>query len=267
MSDTIKNLPEKYSLMGVSVTPLTIIQLNDTVERIITSNKTGCIIANHNLHSIYLTHHNISMQSFYKKANYVHIDGMPLVLIGKVLGYPFKRTQRVTYMDWVIPLMELASTNKWRVFYLGSAPGVAKRGAEILRNKYDDLKITTNNGYFEPQPDSVDNNNILDAINSFQPDILMVGMGMPRQEKWILDNLESLDAKVILTCGACMDYIAGEIPTPPRWMGKIGLEWLYRLLSEPGRLWKRYLIEPWFLIGLFLRDLWQIRIMNKKRGN
>jgi N-acetylglucosaminyldiphosphoundecaprenol N-acetyl-beta-D-mannosaminyltransferase len=85
-------------------------------------------------------------------------------------------------------------------------------------------------------------------------------MGMPRQEIWVLNNLEKLHAKVILTCGACMDYIAGEIPTPPRWMGRVGLEWLYRLLSEPGRLWKRYLVEPWFLGGLLVRDLWELRI-------
>jgi N-acetylglucosaminyldiphosphoundecaprenol N-acetyl-beta-D-mannosaminyltransferase len=79
-----------------------------------------------------------------------------------------------------------------------------------------------------------------------------VGMGMPRQEHWIMDNLHRLHSMVVLPCGASIDYVCGEIPTPPRWAGRWGLEWLCRLLAEPRRLWKRYLIEPWFLGQLFL---------------
>jgi N-acetylglucosaminyldiphosphoundecaprenol N-acetyl-beta-D-mannosaminyltransferase len=81
----------------------------------------------------------------------------------------------------------------------------------------------------------------------------MVGMGMPRQEHWIVDNFELLGPVVVLPCGAAIDYVAGEIPTPPRWAGRCGLEWLYRLAAEPGRLWKRYLIEPWFVLLLMGR--------------
>jgi len=79
-------------------------------------------------------------------------------------------------------------------------------------------------------------------------------MGMPLQENWILDNLPDLEADVILPSGACFDYLAGEIPIPPRWMGRVGLEWLYRLGSEPRRLWRRYLVEPWFVAGLALKE-------------
>lgn len=99
----------------------------------------------------------------------------------------------------------------------------------------------------------------LAAINAYQPHVLMVGMGMPRQEYWILDNIEHIHTNAILTAGACMDYLAGAIPTPPRWMGKMGLEWLYRLLSEPKRLWRRYLVEPWFVAGLFLREILNVK--------
>jgi N-acetylglucosaminyldiphosphoundecaprenol N-acetyl-beta-D-mannosaminyltransferase len=73
-------------------------------------------------------------------------------------------------------------------------------------------------------------------------------MGMPRQEWWILDNLDRISANIVLQAGACFDYVAGEVPLPPRWMGQLGLEWLYRLVSEPGRLWRRYLVEPWSLL-------------------
>jgi len=78
---------------------------------------------------------------------------------------------------------------------------------------------------------------------------------MPRQEHWVIENFENIHANVILTAGACFDYIAGVIPTPPRWMGWLGLEWLYRLLSEPRRLAKRYLLEPWALLPLAIMDL------------
>lgn len=83
----------------------------------------------------------------------------------------------------------------------------------------------------------------------------MVGMGMPFQEHWILDNLEFIQVNAILNAGACFDYVAGAVPVPPRWMGRIGFEWLYRLMNEPGRLAKRYLWEPWFLIPHMVKDM------------
>lgn len=251
----------QYKMLGVNVNPLSIDSLNYLLEAAVSVND-KVIISGHNLHSIYIAHRNPNMHEFYRKADYVRIDGMPLILIGKILGYPFEREQRVTYMDWIMPLMQLATEKQWRVFYLGSAPGVAVDGADVLKQDFPDLQIMTVHGYFDPTTDSDENNKVIETINAYRPDILMVGMGMPRQELWLNDNLEKLNAKVILTCGACMDYIAGVIPTPPRWMGRIGLEWLYRLVSEPKRLWKRYLVEPWFLGGLLLRDLWELRIKN-----
>ncbi|MEM7590395.1 MAG: WecB/TagA/CpsF family glycosyltransferase [Cyanobacteria bacterium P01_A01_bin.83] len=94
-------------------------------------------------------------------------------------------------------------------------------------------------------------------IGNHNLNILMVGMGMPRQEKWILDNIEDIEANIILPSGACADYVADETPTPPRWMGQVGLEWLYRLVIDPKRLWRRYLVEPWFLAKLFLKEFTQ----------
>jgi N-acetylglucosaminyldiphosphoundecaprenol N-acetyl-beta-D-mannosaminyltransferase len=100
---------------------------------------------------------------------------------------------------------------------------------------------------------------VLELIRQHNPDVLIVGMGMPRQERWLLANHDKLAAPVLLTSGAAIDYVAGEIPTPPRWLGPLGLEWLYRLASEPRRLWRRYLLEPWFAVALFVRDLWRLR--------
>ncbi|GAB1545064.1 WecB/TagA/CpsF family glycosyltransferase [Scytonema sp. NUACC21] len=246
-----------YKYLGVQVNPLSIPELNSLIAESIQQNQKW-IIANHNLHSLYLYHNEPKMRAFYAKADYTHIDGMPLVLIGKLLGFPIKREQRVTYADWVWPLMAQAASKGWRIFYLGSKPGVAEQGASILRQQFPGLQIACAHGYIDTHQDSKNNLATLAKINAYKPHILMVGMGMPRQEYWILDNLEQIQTNTILTSGACMDYVAGVVPTPPRWMGKCGLEWSYRLFSEPKRLWRRYLLEPWFLAGLFLQEIWSL---------
>lgn len=251
-----------YYLLGVRVNPLAIPDLHAIIAETVSSCQ-RCIIASQNLHSIYLYHHNAKMRAFGAKVKYMRADGMSLVLLGKLLGYPLRREHRVTYVDWVRPLMAEAARQGWRVFYLGSKPGVAESGAEILRQEFPGLQIVTASGYFDTAPGSTENQKLLASIEAYQPNVLMVGMGMPRQEHWILDNLESIHANAILTCGACIDYIAGAIPTPPRWMGRLGLEWFSRLLSEPRRLWKRYLLEPWFLANLFVRDVWSQRLQVK----
>lgn len=249
----MKRLPLKF--LGVEMDALDIPQLNGLVAESIQQQQKW-IIANHNLHSLYIFHHDSKMRAFYAKANYTHIDGMPLVFIGKLLGHYLKRKHRVTYADWVWYLMEEAAIKDWRIFYLGSKPGIAQQGANILRQKFPGLKIACAHGYIDVGKDSQENQATIATINAFQPHILMVGMSMPRQEHWILDNLEQLHTNVILPSGACIDYVAGAVPTPPRWMGRMGLEWFYRLFSEPKRLWKRYLLQPWFVIKLLIQEIW-----------
>jgi N-acetylglucosaminyldiphosphoundecaprenol N-acetyl-beta-D-mannosaminyltransferase len=104
-------------------------------------------------------------------------------------------------------------------------------------------------------PDGSENKSVLQQIADFQPHLLMVGMGMPRQELWIEANLNAIQANVILATGAVLDYVAGVIPTPPRWSGPLGLEWAFRLASEPKRLTPRYLIEPWTILRVIARDM------------
>jgi N-acetylglucosaminyldiphosphoundecaprenol N-acetyl-beta-D-mannosaminyltransferase len=242
-----------FEMLGVRVHALRMLDLNGLVAKAVAQDK-NWIIANHNLHSVFLFHRDEKMREYFAKADYTHIDGMYLILLGKLLGLPLKPEHRTGYVDWLHPLMREAAQKGWRVFYLGSKPGVAERSAEILRTQYPDLQIATAHGYFDINSDSVENQNTLATINAYQPHLLMVGMGMPRQERWVVENRKDISANAIVTCGALMDYVAGEIPTPPRWTGQFGVEWLYRLLSEPKRLWFRYLVEPWFLLKVFLPE-------------
>jgi len=242
------------SLLGVEVDLFTIQTANDLLVHAIDQAE-RVTIGYHNLHSAYLYHRDEPLREFYAAADYSLIDGMPLVWVGRLLGHTVARDHRVCYLDWIDPLMACAAAHGWKIFFLGGRPGVAPKAAEILEAKYPGIEMQHRHGYFDATPGSTENSEILRAISKVEPDILMVGMGMPRQEHWVLENRSRIEATVPLTTGAIMDYVAGAVPTTPRWLGPLGLEWLFRLAVEPRRLAKRYLVEPWFLMPLFLRDL------------
>lgn len=251
---TATQLPECEAVfLGIKVHAMNVHQLTALVETGISNGKKW-IVANHNLHSLYLLHRTPKLRQFFELAQWTHIDGMPLIALARRYGYKVDRSQRVTYVDWTPLLFEAAARRHWRVFYLGSAPGTAEIGFDRLQAIHPDLVFEFHHGYFDQKAGSAENTAVLDRIVSFAPDLLMVGMGMPRQEIWILDNYPRLNAKVILPCGAAIDYVAGVVPTPPRWAGQLGLEWAFRLCSEPRRLARRYLIEPWYILYLILKD-------------
>ena len=245
---------ETVSFLGLRLQPKTMVEMNDLVEQGI-RDRQKWIISNHNLHSVYLFHKHPRMREFYAQADYTYLDGMPLVTMGRLYGYPLEREQRLTNADWTIPLMKLAAEKGWRVFHVGSEKVVAEKAAEELRKRAPALQIEVNDGFFDANPGSEENEALIERINAYKPDILMVGMGMPRQEFWTQDNLARLDAHIILaSLGAALDYVAGAVPTPPRWAGRVGLEWAFRLMHEPRRLFSRYCIEPWYVLLLLLMD-------------
>lgn len=250
----------RLNLLGVMIDALTANDLFHKVKEVV-SKDDKIIIGNHNLHSVYLYHKDDKMKEFYNIADIIYFDGMLLIYWGRLLGMPLNSSFRFTCVDWIQPFMNLAAQNGWKVFHLGGKPGVADKAASILTNKIPELIIRTHHGYFDIK--GTENKRVINAINSFAPNVLIVGMGMPRQEHWILENNEYLNFNVLISVGACFDYIAGEISTPPRWAGRLGLEWFFRLVSEPRRLWRRYLIEPWSIIPFAIRDL-RLRFIEKR---
>jgi N-acetylglucosaminyldiphosphoundecaprenol N-acetyl-beta-D-mannosaminyltransferase len=253
-SQVFANARDAVSFFGLTLHPKSLPEMSELVERGIRERQKW-IIANHNLHSVYLFHKHARFRDFYGNAHWTYVDGMPLVALARLYGYPLQREQRVTNADWTRPLMKRAAERGWRVFNVGSPRDVAERGAAELRKLYPTLQFEVSDGYFDATPGSAENEALLQRINAYRPDILMVGMGMPRQEFWTQENYDRVEAHIILSSnGAALDYVAGAIPTPPRWAGRIGLEWLFRLLSEPRRLFSRYLIEPWYLLILLALD-------------
>jgi N-acetylglucosaminyldiphosphoundecaprenol N-acetyl-beta-D-mannosaminyltransferase len=213
------------------------------------------LIANHNAHSLFLIRRSPALRAFFAAADVIQIDSAPLILWGRLLGLPLKREMRSTYLDWRGDFWKLAAARRWRVFYLGGAPGVAETAAARLQALHPNARIGCHHGYFDQTANSEQNRQVLAQIAAFDPHVVMVGMGMPLQETWALANRAALGRAAIFTVGAAFDYEAGVQRTPPRWTGRFGIEWLARLVAEPGRLAGRYLIEPWALIWPALGDV------------
>jgi N-acetylglucosaminyldiphosphoundecaprenol N-acetyl-beta-D-mannosaminyltransferase len=129
------------------------------------------------------------------------------------------------------------------MFFLGTRQEVVKKAATVLKEKFPQLRILgVHHGYFNKTVTSSENQEVVASINALQPDILVVGFGMPAQEKWILENRDGLNVHIIFPVGAFFDYLSREVVRAPRWMTDHGFEWLGRLWIEPRRLWRRYLM-------------------------
>jgi len=216
-------------------------------------------VGHHNLHSLALVQDDVELRSYYEGADLVYADGMSVISLARLHGAPMSRTHRLTSLDFVDSLLTQAAALGWRVYYLGSAPNVIDRGIDAFRRIAPGLNLRYRHGYFDLTSSSSESSDVCAEINRFDPDLLIVGMGMPRQEHFLLRNRDVLRARVLLPIGALADYHAGAVPTPPRWAGKLGLEWLFRLAAEPRRLGYRYLVEPWRLLIPTIRSVGSAR--------
>jgi N-acetylglucosaminyldiphosphoundecaprenol N-acetyl-beta-D-mannosaminyltransferase len=222
----------------------------------------SAIVANHNLHSLYLIGKNHQIGEFYKAADLVEVDSVPLIFWARLVGRASRRFHRCTYLDWRDDFWALASDKAWKVFFVGGAPGVADRAVERIRQDWPNACIETHHGYFDATPGSAENAAVVAKIRDYAPDIVLVGMGMPRQEIWTLENHKAYGPAATFTVGGAFDYEAGVQKAAPRWMGPMGMEWLFRLLSDPQRLFFRYCVEPWSLIGPACRDV--VRALSRR---
>ncbi len=239
--------------MDTVTTPALMARLSHAVGRV-RRGGIGYLLANHNLHSLRLLRHgDAAMRAFYARADLVQIDSMPLVAWGRLLGKAVGREHRQTYLDWRDAFWARAAAEDWRVFHLGCAPGVTEQAISAIHRRWPTARIEGRHGFFDVA--GAENAEVLAAIRDARPDVLLVGMGMPRQEAWIADNFDALAGMVIVQLGGAFAYEAGAVPTPPRWTGRLGLEWLWRFSTEPRRLFHRYFIEPWGLVGPAIEDV------------
>lgn len=253
---------ERVTILGQ---PMDLVKPEEVLHHIQQAVRQGAksLIANHNLHSLYLMQKRPELGAFYDKADLIEVDSTPLLAFSRTLGLHSRGFHRCTYLDWRDHFWSVANREGWRVLSVGGAPGVGDEAASRLKLRYPDADIAIQHGFFDARPGSLENAAVLDRITAFKPHILFVGMGMPRQELWIAENFERLPDCVILSVGAAFDYEAGVQSAAPRWMGRAGVEWAYRLLHDPKRLFVRYCVEPWTLLPLALRDILKARGRNR----
>lgn len=252
MSSLSREAPRRIRLLGGEVDLVSPAAVLEAVSRAVRA-RSRLLVVNHNLNSLRLIRKWPAMAALYRRADLIEIDSTPLALWGKLLGLGSSRAHRSTWLDWRETFWSLAHAGRWRVFHLGCRPGVGDQAAHRIRARWSGVNLEVLHGHFDIE--GPENAQVLRRIRDFAPDVLLVGMGMPRQEIWIETHFERLPDCAILPVGAAFDYEAGVAPTPPRWSGRLGLEWAARLAAEPRRLYARYLIEPWALAPAALADL------------
>lgn len=244
----------RVRLLGGVVDPITPGEMLAATEAFVAGGGTA-VIANHNSHSLFLLARTPALRAFFDDADLVQIDSRPMILWGRLMGLPVGREHRSTYLDWRDAFWATVRDRGWRVFHVGGARGVGERAAAAIRKAWPGVNLAEHCGYFDVDPMSAQSIALRRDIAAFDPDIILVGMGMPRQEQWIAANRPLIGRGVFFPVGAAFDYEAGVQAAAPRWTGKVGLEWLFRLLSQPRRLAFRYLVEPWFLAPAALADI------------
>lgn len=186
--------------------------------------------------------------SILEKADYVFPDGIGISIACNILKTPL--LENVNGTDMLPFLCQLSQKRDYSIFLFGAKPGVAKKMKKKLEEKFPNLKIAgVRDGYFDWTKDT---NKIIQEINSSQANILLVAFGVPLQEKWIELNFNKLKPQVLMGVGGLFDFYSGQMKRAPKWMREIGMEWLFRLLKEPKRMWKRYIIgNPLFIYRVY----------------
>jgi N-acetylglucosaminyldiphosphoundecaprenol N-acetyl-beta-D-mannosaminyltransferase len=189
-------------------------------------------------------------RTFLNQSDVVFCDGFGVLLGAKCCGHSLSSQHRMTCPDYIEDLAQACANAHASIYFLAGKPGVVDKAMAKLSRIAPHLKLRGHHGYFDKN--GPENQRIIDDINQFKPDVLYIGFGMPLQERWILDNLDQIDAKVFLPLGACLDFYTGSVYRGPRWMTDCGLEWMTRLFTEPNRLWDRYVVgNPLFFYRIF----------------
>lgn len=244
---------KQINFLGLRIDNLTGEEIILAIEEMIEVKKPVQIVGVNVDQVLHTKKHAISNRIF-KDAALVFTDGKPIVLMSKLLGTPIK--ERTTGPDLMEDLCRIAAQKRYSIFLLGAGPGVSDKAAEVLKAKYKGLSVA---GTYSPpfgfQKNEMELNKINAMLKDSKADMLFVGMGSPKQDIFIYENKNKYQIPVSFSMGAAIDFIAGNVKRAPRWMIKCGLEWFYRVIQDPKRLWKRYFINDMAIIPLFFHYL------------
>ena len=248
----------RMKFMNTEIDNLTMAETLDAIDTLIKQDKSAYVVTPNVDHIVQLEAGG-ELREVYKNADLILTDGKPLLWIARWYGTPIK--EKISGSDLFPLLCQMAAKKGYTMFFLGAAEGVAARAAENLMKRFPGLNVV---GTYTPpygfEEDKGEKQKITAMIREKQPHILIVGLGCPKQEKFILHNKEALGVPISLGLGASLDFDAGNIKRCPRWMAEHGLEWLFRITQDPQRLAKRYLVDDLKIFGLAMKYKKQLGI-------
>jgi N-acetylglucosaminyldiphosphoundecaprenol N-acetyl-beta-D-mannosaminyltransferase len=242
----------RVNILGVGVSAVSMPTVLQTIESWVDRRESRYICVSP-VHSIMESQRDASLRHIHNVADLVTPDGMPLVWLSRLMG--FREVEQVCGSDLMLSVCGHFTQRGYRHFFYGATLAVLKQLQDRLLIRFPDLQVV---GSYAPpfRPlTAAEDQAVVDHINSSKPDIVWVGLGAPKQERWMADHVGRLDASVLIGVGAAFDFHAGTKKRAPRWMRQCGLEWLFRLMMEPWRLWQRYLINNAWFLWLLLRQV------------
>ncbi len=253
---TNATLPRRIELLGVELDPLTMRQAVETVlEWTRSEDAVRCrYVVTPNVDHIVLLQHHAGLQAAYEEADLILADGAPVVWASHLLGRSLP--DRIPGSDLTPAIFAAAPADQMlKVYLLGAMPGVAEVAAANIERRWPQVKVV---GCYSPplgfEKSAAENEKILSQIAAASPDLLIVGVGAPKQELWVHAQREQIAARAALCVGATIDFLAGEKSRAPQWMRNVGIEWVHRLATEPRRLAGRYARDAWIFPQLVLRS-------------
>ena len=239
---------EKQPLLNTYVNNVNMDEAIQAIEDMTASEKKSYIVAI-NVDVVMKIENDSYLKEITDKADMVLVDGKPLQWIAKWHNRPIKA--KISGSDLVPILCKRAVEKGYSIFIIGGKEGIAKKAKQNLERDLPGIHII---GTYAPpfgfEKDEEELDKINEMISGAHPDILIACFGCPKQEKWIYENYQKYDAKVSVCAGATVDFLAGNVSRAPRWMSNHGLEWFYRFLQEPKRMFKRYFVDDMKIFGL-----------------
>lgn len=248
--------PHHFNVLGIGVSAINMQMAKAQINEWISHQEKNYVCVT-SVHGIVESWKDKSLKEIHNYAGMVTPDGMPLVWLGKLFGNT--KISRVYGPDLLLAVCAESGYRHYRHYFYGGEKGTPQRLAENLKALFPELNVV---GTYSPpfRPLSIDEDvKIVEAINQASPDIVWVGLSTPKQERWMADHVSKLDAPVLIGIGAAFDFHAGLKKQAPLWMQRHGLEWLFRLVNEPRRLWRRYLFNNPLFIFLILLQLLKLR--------
>lgn len=243
---------DRVSIWGVPLARLNYGQTLDEVHRLIRHGEPAFFITA-NLHYAMLCSRHAGLRSVNDQAAFLVADGMPMVWYSRLTGRPLP--ERVAGSDLIDMLLERAAHRQHKVFLLGGAKNVAQEVARLSQKRYPSLRIV---GVEAPMLDELspsEHEELIARIRQSRADLLLVALGQPKGELWLAENCRAMGVPACVQLGASFDFVAGRVRRAPKWVGRMGGEWLYRICCEPRRMIPRYFQDALFLFAAIARDV------------